>query len=152
MEFSRNQINTNVQSLDALNVFFYLLKTFSSKRKKNKQVNYVIVHLHFPFWHIRSIFFSGLDSDLFIISNFVSRWIINSCHFGHREGSSLEEVVEKQADLIEYLKQHNTLLSKRLLNLTAQHWLLRLGPATVLFNFLKFPGKKKKTFRTLSAF
>ncbi|KAI4833066.1 hypothetical protein KUCAC02_015994 [Chaenocephalus aceratus] len=37
------------------------------------------------------------------------------------EGSSLEEVVEKQADLIEYLKQHNILLSKRLLNLTAQH-------------------------------
>uniref|UniRef100_A0A3Q3IK47 Transmembrane protein 192 n=1 Tax=Monopterus albus TaxID=43700 RepID=A0A3Q3IK47_MONAL len=34
--------------------------------------------------------------------------------------SSLEEVVEKQADLIEYLKQHNTLLSKRLLNLTGQ--------------------------------
>ncbi|KAK2817215.1 hypothetical protein Q5P01_025406 [Channa striata] len=40
---------------------------------------------------------------------------------GFREGSRLEEVVEKQADLIEYLKQHNTLLSKRLLNLTAQH-------------------------------
>ncbi|XP_031132886.1 transmembrane protein 192 isoform X1 [Sander lucioperca] len=40
---------------------------------------------------------------------------------GFREGSSLEEVVEKQADLIEYLKQHNTLLSKRLINLTAQH-------------------------------
>ncbi|XP_068445289.1 transmembrane protein 192 isoform X2 [Clinocottus analis] len=40
---------------------------------------------------------------------------------GFREGSSLQEVVEKQADLIEYLKQHNTLLSKRLLNLTAQH-------------------------------
>ncbi|XP_060912900.1 transmembrane protein 192 [Labrus mixtus] len=40
---------------------------------------------------------------------------------GFRECSSLEEVVEKQADLIEYLKQHNTLLSKRLLNLTAQH-------------------------------
>lgn len=40
---------------------------------------------------------------------------------GFREGSNLEEVVEKQADLIEYLKQHNTLLSKRLLNLTAQH-------------------------------
>lgn len=40
---------------------------------------------------------------------------------GFREGSSLEEVVEKQADLIEYLKQHNTLLSRRLLNLTAQH-------------------------------
>lgn len=39
----------------------------------------------------------------------------------HREGSSLEEVVEKQADLIEYLKQHNNLLSKRLLNLTTQH-------------------------------
>lgn len=40
---------------------------------------------------------------------------------GLRGGSNLEEVVEKQADLIEYLKQHNTLLSKRLLNLTAQH-------------------------------
>lgn len=40
---------------------------------------------------------------------------------GFREGSSLQEVVEKQADLIEYLKQHNTLLSTRLLNLTAQH-------------------------------
>ncbi|KAM8880193.1 transmembrane protein 192 [Spinachia spinachia] len=40
---------------------------------------------------------------------------------GFREGSNLQEVVEKQADLIEYLKQHNTLLSKRLLNLTAQH-------------------------------
>lgn len=39
-----------------------------------------------------------------------------------REGSSLEDVVEKQADLIEYLKQRNTSLSKRLLNLTAQHW------------------------------
>uniref|UniRef100_H3DMT8 Transmembrane protein 192 n=1 Tax=Tetraodon nigroviridis TaxID=99883 RepID=H3DMT8_TETNG len=38
---------------------------------------------------------------------------------GFREGSNLEEVVEKQADLIEYLKQHNTLLSRRLLNLTA---------------------------------
>ncbi|KAG7267362.1 hypothetical protein CRUP_003112 [Coryphaenoides rupestris] len=37
------------------------------------------------------------------------------------EGCGLEEVVEKQADLIEYLKQHNTLLSKRLLNLSAQH-------------------------------
>ncbi|XP_061882166.1 transmembrane protein 192 isoform X2 [Entelurus aequoreus] len=40
---------------------------------------------------------------------------------GFRDHSSLEEVVEKQADLIEYLKQHNSLLSRRLLNLTAQH-------------------------------
>ncbi|XP_029950469.1 transmembrane protein 192 [Salarias fasciatus] len=40
---------------------------------------------------------------------------------GFRGGSGLEEVVEKQADLIEYLKQHNTSLSKRLLNITAQH-------------------------------
>lgn len=39
---------------------------------------------------------------------------------GFREGSSLAEVVDKQADLIEYLKQHNALLSRRLLNLTAQ--------------------------------
>lgn len=37
-----------------------------------------------------------------------------------REGSSLAEVVDKQADLIEYLKQHNALLSRRLLQLTAQ--------------------------------
>ncbi|XP_059903653.1 transmembrane protein 192 [Gadus macrocephalus] len=40
---------------------------------------------------------------------------------GFRDGCGLEEVVEKQADLIEYLKQHNTLLSKRLLNQSAQH-------------------------------
>uniref|UniRef100_A0A3P9L2Z2 Transmembrane protein 192 n=1 Tax=Oryzias latipes TaxID=8090 RepID=A0A3P9L2Z2_ORYLA len=40
---------------------------------------------------------------------------------GFRGASTLEEVVEKQADLIEYLKHHNSLLSKRLLNLTAQH-------------------------------
>ncbi|CAL1601010.1 unnamed protein product [Knipowitschia caucasica] len=40
---------------------------------------------------------------------------------GFREGSCLAEVVDKQADLIEYLKQHNKLLSRRLLNLTAQH-------------------------------
>lgn len=39
---------------------------------------------------------------------------------GFRDGSSLEEVVEKQADLIEYLKQHNTQLSKRILALIAQ--------------------------------
>ncbi|KAM9314930.1 transmembrane protein 192 [Pholidichthys leucotaenia] len=40
---------------------------------------------------------------------------------GFRGASNLEEVVEKQADLIEYLKQHNALLSQRLLNLSAQH-------------------------------
>ncbi|XP_036827923.1 transmembrane protein 192 [Oncorhynchus tshawytscha] len=45
----------------------------------------------------------------------------NTTETGFREGSSLEEVVEKQADLIDYLKQHNTLLSKRLLNMTVQH-------------------------------
>ncbi|XP_034044245.1 transmembrane protein 192 isoform X2 [Thalassophryne amazonica] len=39
---------------------------------------------------------------------------------GFRGGSRLEEVVNKQADLIEYLKDHNALLSKRLLNLSAQ--------------------------------
>ncbi|KAL7841454.1 hypothetical protein SRHO_G00251450 [Serrasalmus rhombeus] len=39
---------------------------------------------------------------------------------GFRDGSCLDEVVEKQADLIEYLKQHNTLLSKRILALTSQ--------------------------------
>ncbi|XP_057698989.1 transmembrane protein 192 isoform X2 [Corythoichthys intestinalis] len=49
------------------------------------------------------------------------RWHRPPTETGFREGSCLEEVVEKQADLIEYLKQHNGLLSKRLLNLTAQH-------------------------------
>ncbi|XP_064193561.1 transmembrane protein 192 isoform X2 [Anguilla rostrata] len=39
---------------------------------------------------------------------------------GFRDGSNLEDVVEKQADLIEYLQQHNTLLSKRILSLTSQ--------------------------------
>ncbi|GAA6106204.1 transmembrane protein 192 [Tachysurus ichikawai] len=39
---------------------------------------------------------------------------------GFRDGSCLEEVVEKQADLIEYLKQHNTMLSKRILTLAAR--------------------------------
>ncbi|XP_070613363.1 transmembrane protein 192 isoform X1 [Erythrolamprus reginae] len=36
---------------------------------------------------------------------------------GFREISSLEEVVEKQGDVIEYLQRHNALLSKRLLAL-----------------------------------
>ncbi|XP_051993535.1 transmembrane protein 192-like [Xyrauchen texanus] len=39
---------------------------------------------------------------------------------GFRDGSSLEELVEKQADLIDYLKQHNSHLSKRILSLTSQ--------------------------------
>lgn len=39
---------------------------------------------------------------------------------GFRGNSSLEEIVEKQGDLIEYLQQHNALLSKRLLALTSQ--------------------------------
>ncbi|XP_062055348.1 transmembrane protein 192 isoform X2 [Lepus europaeus] len=38
---------------------------------------------------------------------------------GFRTISSLEEVVEKQGDLIVYLKRHNALLSKRLLALTS---------------------------------
>uniref|UniRef100_A0A8D0GCF5 Transmembrane protein 192 n=1 Tax=Sphenodon punctatus TaxID=8508 RepID=A0A8D0GCF5_SPHPU len=39
---------------------------------------------------------------------------------GFRESSSLEEIVEKQADVIEYLQRHNALLSKKLLTLTSQ--------------------------------
>ncbi|NXN53883.1 TM192 protein, partial [Rynchops niger] len=39
---------------------------------------------------------------------------------GFRENSSLEEIVEKQGDVIEYLQRHNALLSKRLLALTSQ--------------------------------
>lgn len=37
-----------------------------------------------------------------------------------RETSVLEEIVEKQGDVIEYLQRHNALLSKRLLALTSQ--------------------------------
>lgn len=48
-----------------------------------------------------------------------SRNIIN-LETGFREDNRLEEIVEKQADLIEYLKLHNTQLSKRLLTLTSQ--------------------------------
>lgn len=52
----------------------------------------------------------------------------NSCHLLKplftfvisRENSSLEEIVEKQGDVIEYLQRHNALLSKRLLALTSQ--------------------------------
>nr|XP_056711932.1 transmembrane protein 192 [Euleptes europaea] len=39
---------------------------------------------------------------------------------GFRETSVLEEIVEKQGDVIEYLQRHNALLSKRLLALTSQ--------------------------------
>lgn len=39
---------------------------------------------------------------------------------GFRDGSCLEEVLENQADLIEHLKEHNKLLSKRILALTSQ--------------------------------
>ncbi|XP_060102547.1 transmembrane protein 192 isoform X1 [Heteronotia binoei] len=39
---------------------------------------------------------------------------------GFREASVLEEIVEKQGDVIEYLQRHNALLSKRLLALTSQ--------------------------------
>lgn len=38
---------------------------------------------------------------------------------GFRSVSSLEEIVEKQGDIILYLKRHNALLSKRLLALTS---------------------------------
>ncbi|XP_054845859.1 transmembrane protein 192 isoform X2 [Eublepharis macularius] len=39
---------------------------------------------------------------------------------GFRETSVLEEVVEKQGDVIEYLQRHSALLSKKLLALTSQ--------------------------------
>ncbi|XP_059820836.1 transmembrane protein 192 isoform X3 [Hypanus sabinus] len=39
---------------------------------------------------------------------------------GFRDGTSLENLVEKQADLIDYLKMHNVQLSKRLLALISQ--------------------------------
>lgn len=39
---------------------------------------------------------------------------------GFRTVSSLEEIVEKQEDVIEYLKRHNALLSRRLLELATQ--------------------------------
>nr|XP_033797758.1 transmembrane protein 192 isoform X2 [Geotrypetes seraphini] len=43
--------------------------------------------------------------------------LINS-EVGFRAGTSLEEVAEKQGDMIEYLRRHNELLSKHLLALT----------------------------------
>ncbi|XP_062902391.1 transmembrane protein 192 isoform X2 [Mobula hypostoma] len=39
---------------------------------------------------------------------------------GFRDGTSLENLVEKQADLIDYLKMHNVQLSKKLLALISQ--------------------------------
>ncbi|XP_040598165.1 transmembrane protein 192 isoform X2 [Mesocricetus auratus] len=39
---------------------------------------------------------------------------------GFRTVSSLEEIVEKQGDVIAYLKRHNALLSKRVLDLASQ--------------------------------
>ncbi|XP_052608324.1 transmembrane protein 192 [Peromyscus californicus insignis] len=39
---------------------------------------------------------------------------------GFRTMSNLEEIVEKQGDIIAYLKRHNALLSKRLLELASQ--------------------------------
>ncbi|CAN2388732.1 TMEM192 family, partial [Pristimantis euphronides] len=39
---------------------------------------------------------------------------------GFREGASLEDVVEKQGDTIEYLQRHNALLSQQLLALKTQ--------------------------------
>ncbi|XP_030047444.1 transmembrane protein 192 isoform X2 [Microcaecilia unicolor] len=45
--------------------------------------------------------------------------LINS-EVGFRTGTSLEEVAEKQGDMIEYLRRHNELLSKHLLALTLQ--------------------------------
>ncbi|XP_051900587.1 transmembrane protein 192 isoform X2 [Pristis pectinata] len=39
---------------------------------------------------------------------------------GFRDGSNLENLVEKQADLIDYLKMHNVQLSRRLLALISQ--------------------------------
>ncbi|XP_051025462.1 transmembrane protein 192 isoform X1 [Acomys russatus] len=44
----------------------------------------------------------------------------NASETGFRTISSLEEVVEKQGDIILYLKRHNALLSKRLSELAAQ--------------------------------
>uniref|UniRef100_A0A8D2IQ64 Transmembrane protein 192 n=1 Tax=Varanus komodoensis TaxID=61221 RepID=A0A8D2IQ64_VARKO len=39
---------------------------------------------------------------------------------GFRDTSSLEEIVEKQGDVIEYLRRHNAQLSKKLLAVTSQ--------------------------------
>lgn len=39
---------------------------------------------------------------------------------GYRDNDYLDEVLEKQADMIRYLQQHNTNLGKRLMKLTAQ--------------------------------
>ena len=37
-----------------------------------------------------------------------------------RENSSVDDLLDKQSDMIHYLKQHNTLLARKLLELTSQ--------------------------------
>ncbi|XP_067407894.1 transmembrane protein 192 [Emydura macquarii macquarii] len=57
---------------------------------------------------------------------------------GFRECSSLEEVVEKQGDAIDYLQRHNALLSKRLLALTSQQ--IRGFHCNQIYSFMNTPG------------
>ena len=44
-------------------------------------------------------------------------WLIEN--FSLRDNDYLDEVLEKQADMIRYLQQHNANLGKRLMKLTA---------------------------------
>ncbi|XP_069487481.1 transmembrane protein 192 [Ambystoma mexicanum] len=43
-----------------------------------------------------------------------------NAEIGFRDGTSLDEVVEKQGDVIEYLQRHNAILSRRLLAMASQ--------------------------------
>ncbi|XP_041373718.1 transmembrane protein 192-like [Gigantopelta aegis] len=48
-----------------------------------------------------------------------------SSDIGFRDENYIEEILEKQADMIRYLKQHNAQLGKRILTLTAENAILK---------------------------
>ena len=62
----------------------------------------------------REEWLSSFTQDTYAGSNEVG------CHHG---GSNLEELLEKQADLIRYLRDHNVKLSHRIMLLAAQRTL-----------------------------
>ncbi|PFX25270.1 transmembrane protein 192-like [Stylophora pistillata] len=58
------------------------------------------------------------DSDFFNV--YTNNGVSSLSTTGYRDNDYLDEVLEKQADMIRYLQQHNTNLGKRLMKLTAQ--------------------------------
>lgn len=54
-----------------------------------------------------------------LLSSF-SQIRVPSSEIGYRENSRVDVVIEKQADVIRYLKQHSTMLGKKLVQITAE--------------------------------